>query len=129
MTTQANTRKIWIGRSLILVAILHTLFAGVFFGKVFLNIVQGGVFDTVGQDPMTSAAVWFLLFGAVLTLMGMAIHTLEQSSNFSSARAIGAGTLLMTILGIVLMPDSGFWLVLPAAFGLLRFKSTSTKEL
>jgi hypothetical protein len=116
-------RKIWIGRWLIFVAILHTLFAAVVFGKVFLDIVQRGVFNTVGQDPMTAAAVWFLLFGAVLALMGMAIHTLEQGDNFTSARAIGVGTLLLAILGIVLMPDSGFWLALPAAIGLMRLES------
>jgi hypothetical protein len=127
MTTHAINRKVWIGRWLILVAILHTLFAAVVFGKVLLNIVQRGVFNTVGQDPMTGTAVWFLLFGAVLALMGMAIHTLEHSRNFTSARAIGVGTLLMTILGIVLMPASGFWLALPAAIGLLRLESTSTK--
>lgn len=125
MKPQAINRKIWIGRWLILVAILHTLFAATVFGKVFLNIMQRGVFNTVGNDPMTAAAVWFLLCGAVLALMGMAIHTLEQNSNFTSARAIGIGTLLLAILGIVLMPVSGFWLALPAAFGLLRRNSTS----
>ena len=122
MTVQTINRKIWIGRWLIVVAILHTLFAIVAFGKIFRNIAQRGVFNTVGNDPMTAAAVWFLLFGAALALMGMAIHTLEQHDNFTSARTIGIGTLLLTILGIVLMPVSGFWLALPAAIGLLRFK-------
>jgi hypothetical protein len=127
MKPQEKIRKIWIGRWLILVAILHTLFAVVVFGKIFLELMQRGVFNTVGQDPMTAAAVWFLLFGAVLALMGMAIHALEQNSNFTSARAIGAGTLLLTTLGIALMPASGFWLALPAAFGLMRLKSTATQ--
>ena len=122
MTVQTINRKIWIGRWLIVVAILHTLFAIVAFGKIFRNIAQRGVFNTVGHDPMTAAAVWFLLFGAALALMGMAIHTLEQHDNFTSTRTIGIGTLLLTILGIVLMPVSGFWLALPAAIGLLRFK-------
>ncbi|MCX7219565.1 MAG: DUF6463 family protein [Burkholderiales bacterium] len=122
MTSQTINRKIWIGRWLILVALLHTLFAIVVFGKVFLDIVQRGVFDTVGNDPMTAAAVWFLLFGAVLALMGMAIHSLEQNNNFTSARALGVGTLLLSLIGILLMPASGFWLALPAAFALMRKK-------
>ena len=122
MTTRAINKKIWIGRWLIGVAILHTLFAIVVFNKILFNIMQHGVFNTVGSDPMTGAAVWFLLFGAVLALMGMAIHSLEKNGNLTSARAIGIGTLLMTILGIVLMPASGFWLALPAAIGLIRHK-------
>ena len=122
MTSQTINRKIWIGRWLILVAIVHTLFAIVVFDKVFLDIVQRGVFNTVGNDPMTAAAVWFLLFGAVLALMGMAIHSLEQNNNFTSARALGVGTLLLSLTGILLMPASGFWLALPAAFALMRKK-------
>lgn len=126
MTTQTTSptfnRKIWIGRWLIGVAILHTLFALVVFNKIFLTVMQHGVFNAVGNDPMTAAAVWFLLFGAALALMGMAIHSLEQNGNYTSARAIGTGLLLMTLLGIILMPASGFWLALPAAIALLRYK-------
>ena len=122
MTTQTINKKIWIGRWLIGVAILHTLFAIVVFNKIFLTIMQHGVFNAVGNDPMTAAAVWFLLFGAALALMGMAIHSLEQNGNFTSARAIGIGTFLMTLLGIVLMPASGFWLALPAVIALMRIK-------
>ena len=122
-TSPTINRKIWIGRCLIGVAILHTLFAIVVFNKIFLTIMQHGVFNAVGSDPMTAAAVWFLLFGAVLALMGMAIHSLEKIGNFTSARAIGTGTLLLTILGIVLMPVSGFWLALPAAVALMRYKA------
>ena len=122
MTTQTINKKIWIGRWLIGVAILHTLFAIVVFNKIFLTITQHGVFNAVGSDSMTAAAVWFLLFGAALALMGMAIHSLEQNENFTSARAIGIGTFLMTFLGIVLMPASGFWLALPAVIALMRIK-------
>ena len=125
MISHTSNRKIWIGRWLILVAILHTLFAAAVFGKIFLNIVQRGVFNAVGSDPMTATAVWFLLFGAALALTGMAIHALEKNADFTSARSIGTGVLLLTILGIVLMPASGFWLALPAAIALLRFKPSS----
>ena len=120
-TSPAFHRKIWIGRWVIGVAVLHTLFATVVFSKIFLIITQRGVFNAVGSDPMSAAAVWFLLFGAVLALMGMAIHSLEQNGNFTSARAIGTGTFLLTLLGVVLMPASGFWLMFPASIALMRF--------
>ena len=119
----ASPRKIWIGRWLLAVAALHTIFAGLFFGKVLLSVLQRGVFNSVGRDPMTAAAVWFLFFGAGLALLGMAIHALERSQNFASARSLGIASLLLTVLGVVLMPDSGFWLVFPPVIGLLRIKS------
>ena len=122
MSQQSTHKRIWIGRWLLWVAALHTIVAGIFFGKVFLGVMQRGVFNAVGRDPLTSAAVWFLLFGAGLALLGMAINALEQSENFASARALGLGTALLTLLGIVLMPMSGFWLAIPPAIGLLRIK-------
>ena len=123
MQSHTTQKRIWIGRWLICVAAIHTVAAGIFFDKILLGIVQHGVFDTV-KEPMEGAAVWFVLFGACLALLGMAIHALEHSENFASARALGLGTLLLTILGVVLMPASGFWLAFPPAIGLLRIKSS-----
>jgi len=123
MQSYTSQKKIWIGRWLLGVAVLHTLAASLFFGHVFLDVAQRGIFDTVGRDPMTAAAVWFLLFGAIMALLGMAITTLEQSENFTSARPLGLGILMLTLLGVALMPDSGFWLAFPPAIGLLRIKT------
>ncbi len=120
MQEHTKAKKIWIGRWLCWVAALHTIVAVIFFGKVLLQVVQNGVFNTIGNDPIKATGVWFLLFGAVLALFGMAIHSLEKNAHFGSARSIGIGTLLLTILGVVLMPASGFWLAFPPAIGLLR---------
>ncbi|MCU6434266.1 DUF6463 family protein [Undibacterium sp. Jales W-56] len=123
MSLTTSSKRPWIGKWFCWVAALHTMFACLVFGKIFIQVVQRGVFNSVGNDPLIAAAIWFLLFGAVLALLGMAIHTLEQAGNFPSARSIGLGTLMLTILGVVLMPVSGFWLAFPPAIGLLRRKS------
>lgn len=60
-----------------------------------------------------------MLFGAGLALIGAAIVPMERGRHYGSFRALGVGLLLMCSLGIVLMPASGFWLGLPAAFGLI----------
>lgn len=112
--------KIWIGRWTIFVAIGHTAVGLLVGGAVVLGVVRRGVFDAVGQDPMTGMVVWFLLFGAVLALLGMAITALERSERFESARSLAIGIMLLTTLGVVLMPVSGFWLMYVAVFGLLR---------
>lgn len=124
MTSQTSTStaaRAWIGHWLMAVAALHTLFALLVFRKPLLSIVQRGVFDTVGQDPMSAATVWFFLFGVVLALLAMAITPLERSNNAAAPlRRLGWGVLALSVLGVVLMPASGFWLALPAAIALIR---------
>lgn len=122
-TVVQHNRKIWIGRSLMLVAILHTIATFVFFSPVLIDIVQRGVWNTVGRDPMVATATWFFLFGPALALLGMAIHELEQQAQFTMAKPLAIGTLIMTTVGIVLMPDSGFWLAIPAIIGLFKIKN------
>lgn len=113
-------RKIWIGRWLVGVAILHTLFGLAIGGQAMTDIARRGVFDSVGDDPVVGVVVWFLLFGAVMALLGMAVTMLEQAAYFKGARALGVGTALLTLAGVILMPVSGFWLAFPPAIGLMR---------
>lgn len=116
----APTTRIWIGHWLMAVAGLHTLFALVVLHKPLLGIVQRGVFNTVGQDPMTGVAVWFLLFAAPLAMLALAITSMERSRQDAALRRQGWGLLAMSVLGVILMPDSGFWLAFPAAIALMR---------
>ena len=115
-----QTKKIWIGRWTLFVAIVHTTFGLLLGGAVLLGLVKRGVFNSVGNDPANNMVVWFLLFGAVLALLGMAITALERSAHFPSAKPLAIGIMLMTTMGVILMPVSGFWLMYAAVVGLLR---------
>ena len=72
--------KRWVGRWLMGIAAIHTAFAVAVFGEVLASIAKRGVFNTVGADPMTAAVVWFVLFGAMLFVCGLAVAELEASS-------------------------------------------------
>jgi len=117
--------KHWIGSWLIGVSIIHTLFAVVVFGKVLLSVVQRGVFNTVGTDPMVGAIVWFVLFGAALFICGLVVSTLERSSPSPLPKSLGWSLLALATLGAILMPASGFWLVFPPAIAVLAGKSNA----
>lgn len=114
------SKKIWIGRWMIFVAIAHTIVGFALLGHILMRMLERGVWNSVGSDMGANVATWFMLCGAVLALLGMAVSALERSSDFRSARALGIGTLMLTVLGVVLMPLSGFWLCFPPAIGLLR---------
>ena len=119
-STLTTSPRVWIGHWLMFVALGHTVVAGILFGPALMQVVERGVFNTVGRDPVMQAAVWFLICGAVLALLAHAITALERCQQFATLRILGAGMLALSALGIVLMPTSGFWLVLPAAIALLR---------
>lgn len=115
--------KQWISRWLIAVSAIHTLFAVVVFRDTLSSIIQRGVFNTVGDDPMTGAVVWFVLCGAVLFICGLAVSALERSSSNRLPTSLGWSLLALSVLGVVLMPASGFWLVFPPAVGILLRRS------
>jgi hypothetical protein len=102
------------------VAVLHTLYAAVVFPTQLQEIVQRGVFNSVQKDPAVGAVVWFVLFGVLFALLGWAILLAERNAALTPVplRGLGAGLLALTVLGIVLMPSSGFWLALPPALAL-----------
>ncbi len=107
--------KYWIGKWIVAVSIVHTIFAFVVFPEVILQIFLDGVFDSIGVDPLRGAVAWFLLFGFVLFGWGLAINIIEEMSNGDVPASIGFSLLSIVLLGIILMPISGFWLALPPA--------------
>ncbi len=112
------TRKAWMGNYLYAVAILHTIVAVIYFHQALLSMLQAGLFNTVRQDPVAGRAAWFLLFGALMALLALTIKALEQQQALP-ARSLGIGILLLAVLGVVLMPKSGFWFAFPPGLVLI----------
>ena len=110
----------WRGRALCAIAGLHTLVAGLEFAPVWCELWAAGMVDSVGRDPLRGAVAWFFLFGVVLGLLGMAVDALERQTPDWRSPALAGGLLLLVLLGITLMPASGFWLALPVAWRLWR---------
>ncbi|MFM2347522.1 MAG: hypothetical protein RL654_2275 [Pseudomonadota bacterium] len=122
MTTKTNHMKQWKGRWLIAVSAIHTAVAIALFGKIFGSIINEGVFNTVGTDPMTGLAVWFAFFGAMLFVFGLAVNEFEKVVSGPLPRSIGWGLIGIIAIGVTLMPASGFWLAIPPAISILRAK-------
>jgi hypothetical protein len=115
--------KRWVGRWIIVVSAIHTVFALAFFGEALSSILKRGVFNTVGNDPMTGAVVWFVLFGAMLFVYGLLVDVIEKTSPGQLPKNIGWGLLAIGIIGIALMPASGFWLIFPPAIAVITKKN------
>lgn len=109
----------WKGRWLLTVALLHTVAAAVLFAPQWQALWQRGVFNAVAGDAHMGNAIWFLLFGAVLALLAWEVTALERSQPAVALRPMGWCLLALVLAGVVLMPVSGFWLVLPPAIAML----------
>jgi hypothetical protein len=113
----------WIGPWLMGTAVIHTVVASVQYWDVIGSIVDGGVFNTVAGDPVIGAVVWSLLFGCVAMIGGFAVNALERAA-VPLPKTLGGCLLALAIVGAVLVPVSGFWLLFPAAITILLRRSS-----
>lgn len=105
--------KRWIGRWLMAVAVVHIVYAFIAYRGPFRAMMDKGLLDSVGTDPVLAEAAWFLLCGPVFFMLGLTIDHIEKSGVVP--KSIGWGLLIFGILGATLMPAGGFWLFFPPA--------------
>jgi hypothetical protein len=113
--------KNWRGYWLIAVAFIHTVFALIMFADDYKSLYDNGIFNSI-TSVQGHAAVWFFLFGQVLFIVGLLVRHYELATDKKIPLSISLNLLLLTIIGVVLMPDSGFWLVFPVVISMLLNK-------
>jgi hypothetical protein len=72
-------------------------------------MVADGFAASVGTDPWRLAITWFLLWGLVLALVGVVAHQSERGG-LKLSRSFAVALSMLCVVGVVLMPASGFWL-------------------
>jgi hypothetical protein len=85
------------------------------------GIVGDGLFNALARVPSRALAVWSVLAGVLLMLVGGLVERLEAVPE-PLPRWLGGTLLGMGVLGVALVPVSGFWLLLPPAVAALRHR-------
>jgi hypothetical protein len=116
--------KRWVGRSIVAIGLLHTVFGLVGFRNILAMLLREGIFNTVNGQPDREMAFWFIFFGFLLIVFGALIDWCE-SKGIKLPLFLGWGLLTITIIGVMLMPVSGFWLVIIPSIGAIRDKALS----
>jgi hypothetical protein len=62
---------------------------------------------------------WFLFFGLLAMLLGWFLHRVERAGH-AIPRVVAWHLAALALAGGVLLPASGFWLVLPVAWRIWR---------
>jgi hypothetical protein len=119
----------WIGKSLVGIGVIHSLFGFVVFRGIINVLVSEGLFNTVNNQPEREQAFWFLFTGFAWIILGLLVDWLEKSSN-KPPSFLGWAFLTMTVVGAFIMPISGIWLFFVLSVGLLcRNKLIKKSEL
>ena len=88
------------------------------FGDPLLGIVRDGVWNAVDGHAGRPLAFWFVFLGLFTIVFGSLVDWLE-GRGIPTPVHFGWAFLILVILGIVTMPVSGGWLLLPPALGAL----------
>lgn len=108
--------KNWIGKALLIIGAIHTLFGMIVFQKQWLLWIQEGLWNTVSGQAEREWAFWFIAIGILAMILGAftnwvekQIHNLPDFFTYS--------LLIFSLVGVILMPISGIWLILFTSLG------------
>ena len=109
-----------VGWSLVLIGIIHNLFGVIAGWRLLVDATKAGLMGVWDTPPSRGLIFWFLVTGFALIAIGLLAAHLERSGvaiPWSFIVFFG----LLTLTGVVLMPASGFLLLLfPIAASILR---------
>ena len=111
----------WKGYWIMGVALLHNFYAVIMYQDDYYSLFENGVFDSITTIHV-SFSVWFFLFGNCLFLVGVLVKNIELSNGGVVPISIAFQLLVITLIGVTLIPDSGFWLVFPVILAIITLK-------
>lgn len=109
----------YVGKLLLATAAVHLVVGEVATAGPLAAVGRAGGVNAVEPHPDRMAAVWFMLLGVVLGLLG-GLTDWAQAERGRLPASLGWDPLGLGALGAALMPASGFWLALPQGLLALR---------
>jgi hypothetical protein len=115
----------WIGKSILIIGVVHSVFGFVVFRSVLAEIAREGFVNTVNGQPMREAAFWFLFFGFMGIILGMFVDWSERKG-MELPKFFSWSLLAFTLVFVTIMPISGGWLLfIPTIGALLRLRPST----
>jgi len=117
----------WIGKCLIAVGVIHSLFGFVFMRGTLAVLWSEQLWNTVNGQPRREAVFWFLMTGALFLIVGVLVDALEKRG-IAIPCVVAWLFAFSTVLGVVAMPISGLWLLIPSVAGMFFQRSKCKTE-
>ena len=117
-----------IGRLLIATAAAHALVGVASYRRPLKAIWNDGIVNAVMPNYDRRAAFWSLLFAPVLFGLGQITNRAVERGDARILRTVAWNFLGIGVLGALLMPISGFWILLALVLPLLRAASRAERQ-
>jgi hypothetical protein len=109
------------GLLLIGTGIIHNAVGLVFCWSYLVQFASEGFWNTVKDGQWERGTVfWFFMFGFMLIYLGALADWLLKKKGIALPGFVGWSLLLLSGVGVVMMPVSGFWLAFPQAWIILK---------
>jgi hypothetical protein len=105
------------GPLLMATGLLNLLYVLVFHSRQLIAIAQDDFFNAVELDPAQlgrETAFWHLTFGVMVLILGGLVYWAQAHTGTLPA-FLGWSLLALGLFGAILVPVSGFWVLLPQA--------------
>lgn len=87
--------------------------------RILFEVLADGVIAAIEPDPLRVALFWSACFGAVLIMLGALALDFERDGRRLPAH-FGWQVLALGVTGGLMIPASGFWLVVPQGIWITR---------
>ena len=114
-----------IGRLLIATALAHVVVGVAVYHRQLRAICDDGILNAVMPHYDRRAAFWFLLFAPALLMLGQITNRAVESGDARTLKVVAWNLLAIGVVGVVLMPISGFWALIALVPLFLRAASTA----
>lgn len=109
--------KLWkhSGTLFIGTGIIHNLIGLIMGWQVLVELADSRFINSITNQMDRNAVFWFLFSGFMMMILGHFMQRYSREHNKPVPAFIGNYLLILATLGCLIMPQSGFWLVLPQA--------------
>lgn len=114
----SKAMRAWIGKSILIIAAIHTIFGLVVFRSTIAKLFDEGLLNTVNGQPDREFAFWFIACGFFWFPLGWLIDRFEKLS-IELPRFFGYALLILGVLAVAIMPASGWWLLFIPSSGMI----------
>ena len=116
------------GNLLIATGILHNMVGFVMGWSVLTDIARSGFINSINNEMDRNAIFWFLFTGFMIIMMGKLMQDYLKAG-WPLPKWLGISLLVLSVIGCIMMPLSGFWLVVPQALLIMNTRMKRREHL
>lgn len=110
------------GLTMLLTGVLHVTTGLIAFGPLFGAMLASGLINSAREPAEHRLAFWFTFVGLLMGLTGYLMDWVVRRKGMVLPRGFGYLLTGLCLVGVVLIPASGFWLVLLQGIYLIIYR-------